>query len=130
MKQNIINGEKASEPRKRLGNCGEDIALEYLLQNGYHLIVRNFQCKMGEIDLIVRKGDTLVFVEVRSRTGKQYGDPSESVNRKKQDKIRKTAKYYLYQNRSLEQYYCRFDVVAIVWEEGNYTVEWIVDAFM
>lgn len=118
------------EHRKQMGNTAEDIALEYLVQQGYRLVKRNFTCKAGEIDLIVQNDNTLVFVEVRSRTGIAYGEPSETVNRKKQDKIRKTAKYYLYCNQYLENYYCRFDVVSIVWQEGKAKIEWIPDAFM
>ena len=118
------------ELRKQMGNTSEEIALEYLIAKGYRLIQRNFRCKTGEIDLIVQKDDSLVFAEVRSRTGTAYGEPSESVNRKKQNKIRKTARYYLYCNPSFEKYYCRFDVLSIVWQEGEAKVEWIPDAFM
>ena len=118
------------ELRKQMGNTSEDIALDYLQEQGYRLIQRNFTCKAGEIDLIMQKDDILVFVEVRSRTGTQYGEPSESVNRKKQDKIRKTAQYYLYCNPYLDKYYCRFDVISIVWQDGKAKVEWIADAFM
>ena len=118
------------EPRKQLGNTSEALALKHYQKHGYRLIEQNFTCKAGEIDLIVQKDDILVFVEVRSRTGTQYGEPSESVNRKKQDKIKKSAKYYLYCNRFLERYYCRFDVVSIVWNAGSATVEWIPDAFI
>ena len=118
------------EIRKQMGNTGEDMALEYLIQQGYRLVQRNFTCKAGEIDLIVQKDDMLVFAEVRSRTGTQYGEPSETVNRKKQDKLRKTAKYYLYCNPQLERYYCRFDVVSIVWNDGKASIEWIPDAFI
>lgn len=118
------------EPRKQMGNTSEDIALDYFTEHGYQLIQRNFQCKAGEIDLIVQKDDTLVFVEVRSRTGNQYGEPSETVNRKKQEKIKKTARYYLYCNQYLEKYYSRFDVISIVWQNGSPAIEWIPDAFM
>lgn len=118
------------ELRKKMGNTGEEIALTHLIENGYRLVQRNFTCKAGEIDLIVQKDDSLVFVEVRSRSGTEYGEPSETVNRKKQDKIRKTAKYYLYCNPHLEHYYCRFDVISIVWQNGKTKIEWIPDAFM
>lgn len=117
------------EIRKQLGNDSEEIALQYLYTQGYRLIQRNFQCKSGEIDLIMQKEDVLVFVEVRSRSSDQYGEPSETVNRKKQDKIRKTATYYLYQNRSFEQCYCRFDVISILWNHAVPQMEWIPDAF-
>ncbi len=118
------------EIRKQMGNASEKIALEYLISHGYRLLQRNFTCKAGEIDLIVQNDDTLAFVEVRSRTGTAYGAPSETVNRKKQDKVRKTAKYYLYCNPQLEKYYCRFDVVSIVWQHGKAKIEWIPDAFI
>ena len=126
----FASGGFTVEIRKQMGNTGEDIALEYLIQHGYRLVQRNFTCKAGEIDLIVQKDDILVFAEVRSRTGTQYGEPSETVNRKKQDKLRKTAKYYLYCNPQLERYYCRFDVVSIVWNDGKASIEWIPDAFI
>lgn len=117
------------EPRKQMGITGETVALEYLQKRGYRLVRRNFVCKAGEIDLIMHKDDMLVFVEVRSRKSNLYGEPSETVNRKKQDKIRKTAAYFLYTNPSFERYYCRFDVISIVWQEDTAAVEWLPDAF-
>lgn len=117
------------ELRRRMGNDSEMLARRYLEQQGYQFLHANFTCKWGEIDLIMQKEQELVFVEVRSRSSKQYGEPSETVNRKKQEKIRKTAQYFLCRNPQLTRCYCRFDVVSIVWTDGRASVEWIADAF-
>jgi putative endonuclease len=117
------------EPRKQLGNQGEALAYDFLRQKGYKLVQRNFSCKTGEIDLIMQKGQELVFVEVRSKCSSRYGQPAETVNRSKQEKLRKTAQAYLYRHPELAQYYCRFDVIAILWEKGLANIEWIADAF-
>lgn len=115
--------------RKQMGNASEAIARQYLEQQNYVFQQSNFQCRAGEIDLIMRQDKLLVFVEVRSRSSCRYGMPSETVSRKKQDKIRKAAAYYLYQHPQLRQYYCRFDVVSVVWQNGQAEVEWLADAF-
>lgn len=117
------------EIRKQLGNNSEEIARSYLEAQGYRLVTHNFTCKTGEIDLIMQKDDMLVFVEVRSRSSRRYGEPSETVNQKKQEKLRKAAVYYLYRNPQLARCYCRFDVISIVWQNGAAQIEWIADAF-
>ncbi len=117
------------EIRKQLGNDAESIAQHYLEQKGYRLVQANFQCRMGEVDLIMQKGNLLVFVEVRSRSSQTYGTPVETVNRTKQEKIRKTAAYFLYRNPKFETCYCRFDVVSVLWKNGTAKVSWLEDAF-
>ena len=117
------------EQRKKLGNTAENLARLYLEQQGMKTVCANYTCRSGEIDLILLHGRYLVFAEVRSKTGTRYGQPQETVNRKKQDKIRKTAAMYLHQNRKFAQYFCRFDVVSVVWKEGRASLEWIPDAF-
>ena len=88
------------ELRRQMGNDSEILARCYLEQQGYQFLHANFTCKWGEIDLIMQKAQELVFVEVRSRSSKQYGEPSETVNRKKQEKIRKTIRSNIFWNLS------------------------------
>ena len=82
--------------RKELGKQSEQLARQYLERRGYRLVEANFHCRWGEIDLILKKGQELVFAEVRSRSNLHYGTPAESVDEKKRAKLRKTAQYYLY----------------------------------
>jgi len=100
--------------RKRLalGKLGEKVSVEYLKKQGYQIVERNYRCRMGELDVIARDKDTLVFVEVRSRSTKRFGLPQESVGPAKQRKIRLLAEYYLQSLRQPLQK-VRFDVMAL-----------------
>jgi putative endonuclease len=114
---------------KILGAFGEDMACKYLSDCGYRVIERNFSCRAGEIDIIAINGETVVFIEVNTRSGDKYGLPAEAVSRAKQQKIVKTALYYM-QGRSLLDYMCRFDVMEIlVDDENNHRINLITDAF-
>ena len=91
----------------------------------------NYRCKLGEIDLIMHDQDTIVFVEVRSRKQNRYGTALESVNRGKQQRLIRAAKYYLQKNKLTEQKPCRFDVVSV---DNTHTldelaIQWIPNAF-
>lgn len=114
--------DKMKDKRKQTGQLGEEIALAYLLDQGYRLLTRNYQCSLGEVDLIVAKQDTLVFVEVRARHGVRYGSPEESVSRTKRDRVRRVAQYYLksYSNKDVP---IRFDVVGIALGSQNEVVK-------
>lgn len=94
------------------GLAYENLALKYLLKNHLTLVKRNFRSRFGEIDLIMKDGDTLTFIEVRFRKNTSHGSSSESVNISKQKKIIKTAEIFLMQNNGwhLDS---RFDVIAI-----------------
>lgn len=109
------------------GPEGEALALDYLQNHGLRLVCRNFRCRMGEIDLIMQEAETLVFVEVRFRSGQRFGGASESIDRRKRLKICKTAGYYLSGKRL--DCPCRFDVVAISPAAGRLEVQWLKDAF-
>lgn len=117
------------EQRKQLGNRSEQLACSFLEQKGYHLLQKNFSSRWGEIDLIFRKGQDLIFVEVRSKSSGRYGQPLETITSKKQEHLRRTAQYYLCQHRELEQCYCRFDVISVLWQEGKAQLQWLTDAF-
>lgn len=93
---------------------GEQKAAEYLKQQGYRILQRNFYSRYGEIDIIAREGRYLVFIEVKYRTNTSHGSPQEAVSRKKQRTICKVANYYCLTHGIPEDTPCRFDVVAIL----------------
>jgi putative endonuclease len=104
------------------GEAGEDHALRWLQARGLDLVERNFRCKAGEIDLILREGQTLVFVEVRQRADRRFGGAAASVTVAKQRRLLLTAQFYLQRLRTTPP--CRFDVVAI---EGG-ELSWLKNA--
>lgn len=113
---------------KQQGDIAEQDALEHLTTAGLVLIEKNFLSKLGEIDLIMSEGSQLVFIEVRYRKSNTYGSALESVNQQKQQRIIKTAQYYLQQNtQSYENY--RFDVVAISHNSDKNDINWVKNAF-
>ncbi len=81
--------------RRLLGNRGEAIAAAYLEQQGYTIVARQWRCALGEIDLVARDGDMLVFVEVRTRRTTDYGTPEESLTPRKQQRLRDLAFFFL-----------------------------------
>lgn len=118
-----------SRGRRALGQRGEQMAELFLQQKGYLVLERNVRTRQGEIDLIARDGDVLVFVEVRTRTGTAYGTAAESVTWRKQRKLRELALAYL-QNRAKPVPRFRFDVVAICCRpDQSPEIEHIVHAF-
>lgn len=100
-----------------LGDRGEDVAARFLRHLGYKIIVRNFRCALGEIDMIARDKETLVFVEVKTRA-EDDPTPEDQVNAHKRHKMTVVAKSYL-GRYGFPQPAARFDVVAIVWPEGQ-----------
>ncbi|NLD11372.1 MAG: YraN family protein [Clostridiales bacterium] len=83
------------EDRKLIGNLGEELATGMLYAQGYEILERNFSCRLGEIDIVCASGNTLVFVEVKTRTSADLGRPAESVGSGKQHRIRRVAEYYM-----------------------------------
>ena len=106
-------------PHKKptLGDWGEKIAVNYLMKQGYEILDRNYKTKLGELDIVAKEGDIIVFVEVKTRSSRSFGLPQESVNFKKQNKIMRMAMQYL-QNRGLRGTW-RIDVVAIVMDKNR-----------
>lgn len=102
----------ASQHRQRLGQHGEEIAASYLRRQGYMILARNWRCPVGEIDIVAREGETLAFVEVRTRRGKGFGTPEESITHAKKAKLVEVAQTYL-QEAGLEDVAWRIDVIAI-----------------
>ena len=108
--------------KQRQGQLGEEQALRHLLRHGLVLVEKNFHCKCGEIDLILRDGDALVFVEVRQRASATHGGAAASITRSKQRRIVNAAQTYLL--RYTRPPPCRIDVVAI---DGT-ALDWLQDA--
>ena len=87
------------DPRRQLGDAGEDLAAAALKKQGYKILERNYVCPLGEVDLIARQGKTYVIIEVKTRKNERFGAPQEAVTSAKQHKLRRLADYYLQQKR-------------------------------
>ncbi len=124
LKRNWATGNTTRE----IGEEAESLGQRYLEKRGLILVDRNYHCRRGEIDLIMRDGNFLVFVEVRYRKNNIYGSAAESVTRKKQRRLLTAAECYLQNEKLYRNYSCRFDVITI---SGQYNseIEWIKDAF-
>ena len=113
-------------PKQRAGDAAESAAARHLLAHGCALVARNARYPEGELDLIVRERDVLVFVEVRMRSSRAFGGPAGSVDRYKQKRLLRAAQHWLLQHCGERWPACRFDVVSV---DGDGTIEWIRDAF-
>lgn len=103
-----------SDNRRLIGSRGEETALAFLLEQGYHLLEKNYRCRLGEIDLILEDGPEVVFVEVKTRRSSLFGMPQEAVGLAKQTRIRRLAQFYLLSKKDLVRP-LRFDVIAIMY---------------
>jgi putative endonuclease len=110
--------------RHVIGKEGENIAVKFLIQKGYKIIERNFQCRQGEIDIIASDKNEIVIIEVKTRKCLKYGKPAEAVNENKQKHIYKAAEYYLY-IKNLEKKYVRIDVIEVYIKEDKYYINHI-----
>ncbi len=115
---------------KFLGMYGEETAVKFLENNGYTILTTNYSCRFGEIDIVAADGDTVAFIEVKTRSSNKFGQPSEAVNYPKQMKIIKTALHYI-TNKKLTDYMSRFDIVEISVDAYNKASEIVLirDAF-
>jgi len=111
------------------GDYWEAVALDYLKAKKLKIIKKNYNCKVGEIDLIMKDKDCLVFIEVKYRKNSDWVSALESVTKSKQRKIIRAAHLFLLQNKSYKDWNCRFDVVSIEGDEQNPKIEWIESAF-
>ena len=111
------------------GQWAEHLAEDYLAKHGLKLIQRNYTCRMGEIDLIMREHDTIIFVEVRYRKNDQYGGGLESIDFRKQKKVKITAMHYLQNNDRNQEHSCRFDAMIITGISSEPSINWIKNAF-
>jgi putative endonuclease len=104
------------------------VAAAFVARLGYRLVVRNFRCRAGEIDLVALDGDTVVFVEVRSRTGSVCGTPLESVDGRKQAQVGRVARHFL-AGRHWHERTARFDVIGIRLDADPPAIEHVRAAF-
>ncbi len=115
---------------KRTGNIGEALSYDYLKSHGYTDIKYNITNQIGEIDIVAKdQDDTMVFIEVKTRTNLNFGYPKEAVNNHKQYKIKLVATAYLKSKGLLDQVSVRFDVIEIVGDNQDYRLNHIKDAF-
>lgn len=117
-----------TKARLSLGKKGEDIAVAHLKKLGYKIIIRNYRGRLGEIDIIARDKDTLVFIEVKTRKTEEFGNPKEEVTRRKRHQISKVALEYL-KRSGLSSVKARFDVVAIKLDRDSNRIEVVKNAF-
>jgi len=117
-----------SIPKTTTGAGGEKAAARFLEEKGYKVVERNFEVAGSEVDLIALKGDTLVFVEVKTRGTDDFGLPEEFVDRRKRNRIIRAARIY----RATEEYincFIRFDIIAVLYQQGDIIITHIEHAF-
>jgi len=106
--------------KKELAKRGEDLAAKILTESGYKILERNYRFSHGEIDIVAMdpRNSFTVFVEVKARQNLEFGEPEYSITKNKQKQIRKLAELYLY-DKGITEIDCRFDVIAILFEDLN-----------
>jgi putative endonuclease len=118
-----------SDTHITLGRKGEELAADHLLEKGFEILVRNYRQKIGEIDIIARDREWLVFVEVKTRKSTSFGQPFEAVTKKKQLQVCRVALDYMSRNKLLDQQ-ARFDVISIlINNNGKADVEHLDNCF-
>ena len=116
------------DPQAR-GRAAEHAAVRHLESHGLRLLVRNYRCRLGEIDVIARDGVTTVFVEVRYRRSERYGGALESIDGRKRGRIVRAAQHYLQSRSDRRDPACRFDVVLVSGNMKTPRIDWIANAF-
>ena len=116
------------DPRRTLGSLGEDAALGVYLRRGYRVVVRNWRCRLGELDLVLARGDTLVVCEVKTRRGSAFGVGFEAVTGRKRAKVRSVTEAFLLASGAKPRA-IRFDVASVSLGPGGAQVELFEDAF-
>ncbi len=114
--------------KREFGTTGERHAAKYLTAKGYRILTANYRCRYGEIDIVATKMNTIVFVEVKTRSSENYGKGIEAVNCVKQQRIRKVAMCYLTENNAQYGNF-RFDVIDILISDGETKLTHIENAF-
>jgi putative endonuclease len=114
---------------RQVGQHWEREAESFLRGKGLTTRERNFQCRCGEIDLVMNDGDSLVFVEVRYLTNASHGSGLDTITRKKRQRLERAARFFFLRNPSLSQNPCRFDVISIANNNPESRFTWIRNAF-
>lgn len=117
----------AADTATSRGAWAEDLALRFLLDRGLALVTRNYRSRRGEIDLVMREGEVLVFVEVRYRRNRSFGAGTETVDWRKRSRLTASAAHFLHTHPGASRLPCRFDVVSV--DGANPAVQWVRAAF-
>ncbi len=112
-KENNADIQPIGKRNKELGRCGEEAATRFLIRHGYEIVERNWKCRAGEADIIVRDGETVVFVEVKTRSSLDRGMPAEAVDARKRSHYERIAAYFLKDYDAVDVP-VRFDIISIV----------------
>jgi putative endonuclease len=113
---------------RALGRSGEELAATYYRRRGYRVMDRNYRCRGGEIDVVLRRGGVIVFCEVKTRSTDRFGAPVEAVDHIKQQRVRRAAAHWLVARRPGAAQ-VRFDVFSAIVRSGRIEIECIPDAF-
>ncbi len=124
-----MTGKRTDPTSRSRGNQAEETARVFLTRRGLRVVERNYRAPCGEIDLVMDDRGTLVFVEVRYRNSVRFGGAAESVDARKQARLRATAEHYLQKRKKTGKKPCRFDIVALGPGAGDIEVQWLRDAF-
>lgn len=125
---NLAKSQRTRDRRKQRGAAGESLAMRFLEREGMKILQRNYRYERGEIDIVAEEGEEIVFVEVKARRSKAFGEPEDAVTDQKQEQLRKVAEGYLFEHE-LSDRACRFDVVAIFFHNGRAEFNHIKNAF-
>ena len=129
-RSNSSGDSKTGNTNKTIGDQAEAIARKHLEQQRYQFVEANYRCRFGEIDLIMKNKHSLVFIEVKFRRSDRYGHAQEMVTPSKQRKLITAAEYFLVNHSEYQNCACRFDVVAIEYDNSrNLVINWIENAF-
>lgn len=115
----------------QMGDRWEQVAADWLQARGWSLLARNYRCKLGELDIVARDGDTVVFVEVRARSNLRYAGAAASVGPRKRRRLERSARHFLCRHPELADGPCRFDVIAFEPRKSapGHRLNWIRGAF-
>jgi putative endonuclease len=124
----LLKKPAPADPRKKRGAAAEDLAVDCIKRGGGRIVARNWQCSLGEIDIVALHDRALVFVEVKSRASDEFGRPSDGVHRQKRRRLERLAQAYCARQR-LDPETIRFDVVEVTWTTPP-AVEWLAGAWL
>lgn len=122
-------GKKTLENKRYKGHLAEEIACDFLIKNNLIILEKNYFKRFGEIDIIAKDEETLVFVEVKFRNNDYYGSPFSSITKRKQEAIRKVATSYLIEKCGKLSLDVRFDAVGILIKNDKMDIDWIKNIF-
>ncbi|MTI96048.1 MAG: YraN family protein [Firmicutes bacterium] len=114
--------------RQMLARIGEKMAEKAAIERGYQILNRNYRCRWGEIDLVLKSNDIVIFAEVKTRSTNRFGAPHEAVTPAKQRQLQKLGRWYASEN-NLKGFNFRFDVVAIMTDDAGISLRWYENAF-